>query len=375
MGESYAAHYVPAIGAQIVRDNQKGRIIKLASIAVGNGLFDMRAQYQYLPEMACHSTYAPIVNSTTCNAMIDARSTFTRMMTAKSHSAANLTFAGYDILTPYQVAGGNPYDVRTLCNGGSLCDPYMDTISQFARQPWVRTALGTRSDFQLCNPNVQNAFINAGDEIIDASQWIPEILAHGVRVLNYAGDADLICNWMGNRELMMRMPWPGQTGFNMARDRVWTGGGVVRVFAGLTVLRVEGAGHMVAKDQPERALHMVSQWLNYGAILEQELRLSANQYSTELKHIASKIGELESELTEHHLVIETIQKVPKTRKCFRLVNGVLIERTVSEVLPALKTNEEGIKSTIKHLTEQYKAKDKEFMEFQQTHGIRIASAS
>ncbi|KAJ2476514.1 Cochaperone prefoldin complex subunit [Coemansia sp. RSA 2131] len=108
---------------------------------------------------------------------------------------------------------------------------------------------------------------------------------------------------------------------------------------------------------------------------EQELRLSANQYSSELKQLAGKIGELETELTEHHLVIETIQKVPTTRKCFRLVNGVLIERTVSEVLPALKTNEEGIKSTIKHLTEQYKAKDKEFMEFQQTHHIRIASAS
>ncbi|KAJ2120828.1 hypothetical protein IW147_004768 [Coemansia sp. RSA 720] len=270
MGESYAAHYVPAIGVQIVRDNQQGqRQVRLASIAVGNGLFDMRLQYQYLPEMACHSTYAPIVNASTCDAMIDARSTFTRMLdTSKSQqNVANLTYAGYDILTPYQVAGGNPYDVRTLCKGGSLCDPYMDTISQFARQPWVRAALGTRSTFQLCNPSVQDAFINAGDEIVDSSQWIPEILAHNVRVLNYAGDADLICNWMGNRELMMRMPWFGQTGFKMAQDRAWTQGGVVREFGGLTVLRVEGAGHMVAKDQPKRALHMVSQWLKYSAIL------------------------------------------------------------------------------------------------------------
>ncbi|KAJ2355604.1 Cochaperone prefoldin complex subunit [Coemansia erecta] len=108
---------------------------------------------------------------------------------------------------------------------------------------------------------------------------------------------------------------------------------------------------------------------------EQELRLAANQYSSDLKQLAGKIGELESELTEHHLVIETIGKVPTTRKCFRLVNGVLIERTVAEVLPALKTNEEGIKSTIKQLTEQYKSKDKEFMEFQQKNHIRIASTS
>ncbi|KAJ2451065.1 Cochaperone prefoldin complex subunit [Coemansia sp. RSA 2336] len=107
---------------------------------------------------------------------------------------------------------------------------------------------------------------------------------------------------------------------------------------------------------------------------EQELRIKANQYSSELKQLAGKIGELESELNEHHLVIETISKVPKERKCFRLVNGVLIERTVNEVLPALKTNEEGIKSTIKQLTEQYQKRDKEFMEFQQKHHIRIASS-
>ncbi|KAJ1846994.1 Cochaperone prefoldin complex subunit [Coemansia sp. RSA 2708] len=107
---------------------------------------------------------------------------------------------------------------------------------------------------------------------------------------------------------------------------------------------------------------------------EQELRLRANQYSNELKQLGAKIGELESELNEHHLVIETVSKVPGDRKCFRLVNGVLVERTAGEVLPALRTNEEGIKSTIKQLTDQYKAKDKEFIDFQQKNHIRIASA-
>ncbi|KAJ2611579.1 Cochaperone prefoldin complex subunit [Coemansia sp. RSA 1365] len=105
---------------------------------------------------------------------------------------------------------------------------------------------------------------------------------------------------------------------------------------------------------------------------EQELRLAANQYTNELKTVASKIGELENELNEHALVIKTLSEVPTTRKCHRLINGVLIERTVAEVLPALKTNEEGIQSTIKQLTSQYKAKEKLFIDFQQKHGIRIA---
>ncbi|KAJ2804452.1 Cochaperone prefoldin complex subunit [Coemansia guatemalensis] len=113
---------------------------------------------------------------------------------------------------------------------------------------------------------------------------------------------------------------------------------------------------------------------NSGAPSEQELRLAANQYTSELKAVASKIGELENELNEHALVIKTLSDVPTTRKCHRLINGVLIERTVAEVLPALKTNEDGIQSTIKQLTSQYKAKEKLFIDFQQKHGIRIAQS-
>ncbi|KAI9500313.1 Cochaperone prefoldin complex subunit [Coemansia spiralis] len=107
---------------------------------------------------------------------------------------------------------------------------------------------------------------------------------------------------------------------------------------------------------------------------EQELRVLANQFSGELKAIASKIGELELQLDEHNLVIKTMTPMPEERKCFRLINGVLVERTVKEVLPALKTNRDGISSTITQLTNQYKSKDKEFSDFQKQHHIRIASA-
>ena len=38
------------------------------------------------------------------------------------------------------------------------------------------------------------------------------------------------------------------------------------------------------------------------------------------------------------LVIETLDKVDKDRRCFRLVGGVLVERKVGEVEPALIGN-------------------------------------
>lgn len=42
------------------------------------------------------------------------------------------------------------------------------------------------------------------------------------------------------------------------------------------------------------------------------------------------------------LVIDTLQDVDPSRKCFRLVEGILVERTVKEVLPALENNKEEV---------------------------------
>ena len=41
-------------------------------------------------------------------------------------------------------------------------------------------------------------------------------------------------------------------------------------------------------------------------------------------------------------MIETLEKVEKDRRCFRLVGGVLVERQVGEVEPALVGNKEKV---------------------------------
>lgn len=56
------------------------------------------------------------------------------------------------------------------------------------------------------------------------------------------------------------------------------------------------------------------------------------------------------------LVLETLDPLPGDRKCFRMINGVLVERTVDDVVPALKTNAEGLKQVLDELVKQYKTK-------------------
>jgi prefoldin subunit 2 len=59
------------------------------------------------------------------------------------------------------------------------------------------------------------------------------------------------------------------------------------------------------------------------------------------------------------LVLETLDPLPEERKCFRMVNGVLIERTVKDVIPALRTNSDGLKKVLDELLKQYKKQQDE----------------
>ncbi|KAI0720341.1 Prefoldin beta-like protein [Cerioporus squamosus] len=109
----------------------------------------------------------------------------------------------------------------------------------------------------------------------------------------------------------------------------------------------------------------------------QEIQQQYNRYQNELQALASKIGELEQEAEEHNLVLSTLDEAladEPDRKCFRLVGGVLVERTVKDVVPALKTNRDGIQKVITNLAEQYKGKDEEFEKLKRDYNIRPASA-
>jgi prefoldin subunit 2 len=41
-----------------------------------------------------------------------------------------------------------------------------------------------------------------------------------------------------------------------------------------------------------------------------------------------------------------LKEVEKERKCFRMIGGVLVERTVAEVLPALEQNKDQVTNLI-----------------------------
>ena len=46
-------------------------------------------------------------------------------------------------------------------------------------------------------------------------------------------------------------------------------------------------------------------------------------------------------------VIEALKGVEPERRCFRMIGGVLVERTVKDVLPALENNKQQVSSRLK----------------------------
>ena len=64
--------------------------------------------------------------------------------------------------------------------------------------------------------------------------------------------------------------------------------------------------------------------------------------STECSALAQKISQLTNDKEEHRLVVETLSKLEPERKAYRLVGGVLVERTVGEALPSVSQNFEGV---------------------------------
>ncbi|KAF1989556.1 Prefoldin beta-like protein [Aulographum hederae CBS 113979] len=104
---------------------------------------------------------------------------------------------------------------------------------------------------------------------------------------------------------------------------------------------------------------------------QQDLQNQYTSYKNTLQQLAQKIGDVEQETEEHKLVLETLEPLSGDRKCFRMINGVLVERTVKDVVPALKTNSEGLKKVLDDLLAQYKSKQDEMEKWKKKNNIQV----
>ncbi|KAJ2162998.1 hypothetical protein GGF46_000184 [Coemansia sp. RSA 552] len=280
-GESYAGHYIPAIGAAILDHNSRSdethqRTLPLASVGIGNGFINPRNELKYLSKMACNSTYPSTLPQEICDEMdVDYQFCAKKIDACYSTNKASLCTNAKDycstaVQSQYysQDIAMNPYDVRSKCTKPPLCYDAIYMATEFLNSTEVQQALHAQeTNFVACSNDVASAFAKKFDVFRSFDGDLAKILEAGIRALIYNGDADWICNWYGVKSTLMEMDWSGQEEFNRAVDQPWLadgeGVGEVRTGNNLTFIRVFESGHMVPHDQPKVALDMLAHWITY----------------------------------------------------------------------------------------------------------------
>mmetsp|Transcript_23819 Transcript_23819/g.28753 ORF Transcript_23819/g.28753 Transcript_23819/m.28753 type:complete len:461 (-) Transcript_23819:114-1496(-) len=271
-GESYAGHYIPAIGYRLVQGNQnkEGLHINLQGLAIGNGLVNPEIQYGAYADFAFENK---LINKTLHAAINDAYPVCRELIKGCAKLSVSCIAAFEEcnlaVVEPITIAAGlrfhgemNPYDIREKCEYPPLCYDFSG-VDKFLKEPSVLSALGVspKAKWTECEMGVH--FFLLADWMANLEVNIPATLAAGVRVLVYAGEEDFICNWLGNSRWTDAMVWPGQYEFGNFTSVPWTPEGAsapageAKHAKGLTFLKVYKAGHMVPLNQPEAALAML----------------------------------------------------------------------------------------------------------------------
>ncbi|KAL8193666.1 hypothetical protein R6Q57_026801 [Mikania cordata] len=266
-GESYAGHYIPAFAARINHGNKnkEGIHINLKGIGIGNGLTNPGIQYQAYTDYALannvisESDYNQInQNLPACEQAIKECGTTGTDICQYAYIFCQHIFEDIILLTD----NINYYDIRKKCEG-NLCYDFSN-VETFLGKSSVKAALGVPSDidFVSCSDVVYRSMLN--DWMRNLEVDIPSLLEDKIQLLVYAGEHDLICNWLGNSRWVHAMSWSGQKDFVSASNVSFIvdgkEAGILKNHGPLTFIKVHNAGHMVPMDQPRAALKMLELW-------------------------------------------------------------------------------------------------------------------
>ncbi|KAJ0726389.1 putative carboxypeptidase C [Helianthus annuus] len=265
-GESYAGHYIPAFAARVHQGNKakEGIHINLKGFAIGNGLTDPAIQYKAYTDYALdmglikESQYKRInLIVPVCEAAIKLCGTDGTVSCMAAYLVCNAIFSSIISIT----GKINYYDIRKECIG-SLCYDFSD-METFLNKKSVREALGVGDiEFVSCSTSVYQALLM--DWMRNLEVGIPGLLEDGIKLLVYAGEYDLICNWLGNSRWVHSMEWKGKEPFNASSEIPFEvdgrEAGLLKNYGPLSFLKVHDAGHMVPMDQPKAALEMLKRW-------------------------------------------------------------------------------------------------------------------
>ncbi|KAL5992713.1 hypothetical protein ACLOJK_013632 [Asimina triloba] len=231
-GESYGGHYVPQLAYTILLNNKytNQTVINLKGMAVGNAWIDHDTNYMGRYDFL----WTHALSSDESQAQIQAHCNF-----------SNITDQCFDALDNAleEIGEIDMYNIYA-----PVCQ---DTTNN-------RTApKGSITSFDPCSSDYLEAYLNVHE--------VQKAMHANVTALPdewgmCSGDADAVCPVTATRYFVNKLGLPIDTNWRAWYTNNEVGGYVVR-YKGLTLVTVRGAGHLVPSYQPQRALTMISSFL------------------------------------------------------------------------------------------------------------------
>ncbi|KXT12327.1 hypothetical protein AC579_7636 [Pseudocercospora musae] len=296
--ESYGGHYGPIFNDYIEKQNDliaAGRLkdahqINLLTVLIGNGWYDPLVQYEAYYNFTLRSIhynnslrhklinsfalqvypgntydYSPYNTSTQAqiyNAMYGKGNCYDQTVDCNTRginsicSAADI-FCADQIEYPFDtVTGRDEYDIRELMPDRFPYGFYVDYLNT----PKLQKAIGAYVNFSESNSAVGKAFGSTGDDDREEGVYaaLRRLIKKGVYLVQFAGDADYNCNWLGGQQVSKNVKAPGfsSAGYVNISTSDHVVHGQVKQSANFAFARIYESGHEVPFYQPLLALEM-----------------------------------------------------------------------------------------------------------------------
>ncbi|KAJ7462074.1 Alpha/Beta hydrolase protein [Mycena latifolia] len=281
-GESYAGQWIPYFANAILNSNIG---VPLRGIAIGNGWIDARRQYpsyidfavkvgileenseawkrarartdECMADIAAITSPEPIVAPKCEGLLLDVTAVRERIVDGKP-MCINIYDVRLDDLMP--ACGMNwPPDIKPVTT-------YLD------RQDVVRAFHAERhpGSWVECRGRIHQEF---HERLSDSSITVlPKVLAR-IPVLIFAGDQDLICNYVGLEAMIQAMEWNGAKGLGTVQTQSWSvadsPAGTWVSSRNLTYAKIFNASHMAPFDLPHVTHDMILRFMgmNFSALV------------------------------------------------------------------------------------------------------------
>ncbi|CCM01745.1 uncharacterized protein FIBRA_03811 [Fibroporia radiculosa] len=273
-GESFAGQYIPYFADAILNSNLK---IPLRGGAIGNGWIDGRHQY---PSFLTYAVKHGLVEENSedwkrgkaitdkCMAEYAKVTTIEPVNIDICEAVMKEVVKGKDRKVNGKDMCLNIYDVR-LDDEAPACGmtwppDLAHMYAYLARQDVVRALHATAASqtWTECRGIIHSQFRTRTSQ--SSIKVLPKVLER-IPVLLFAGDQDLICNYVGIESSIQAMTWNGATGLGTVQTQSWsvngTAAGTWVSSRNLTYVKLFNASHMAPYDVPHVAHDMILRFM------------------------------------------------------------------------------------------------------------------